>query len=118
MSRHLLVTNIQGTPCHGLAREIHPPPNPIIWRNCERFSEQYEAEFILENVRGAQPFMGKAKASFGPFYLWGDVPPILPTAEWKRKESFSSKRRAERAEIPFDLALAIGKSFLWKLNSK
>lgn len=28
---------------------------------------------IVENVKGAQPWVGKAKANFGSFYLWGDV---------------------------------------------
>ncbi len=28
---------------------------------------------IVENVRGAQPWVGKAKANFGSFFLWGDV---------------------------------------------
>lgn len=28
---------------------------------------------VVENVRGAQPWVGMAKANFGSFYLWGDV---------------------------------------------
>lgn len=28
---------------------------------------------VVENVRGAQEWVGKAKANFGSFYLWGDV---------------------------------------------
>ena len=28
---------------------------------------------VVENVKGAQPWVGKAKAHFGSFYLWGDV---------------------------------------------
>lgn len=28
---------------------------------------------VVENVRGAQPWVGYAKANFGSFYLWGDV---------------------------------------------
>ena len=28
---------------------------------------------IQENVRGAQPWVGQAKANYGSFYLWGDV---------------------------------------------
>jgi len=28
---------------------------------------------VVENVRGAQPWVGPAKAHFGSFYLWGDV---------------------------------------------
>jgi hypothetical protein len=28
---------------------------------------------VVENVKGAQPWVGKAKANFGSYYLWGDV---------------------------------------------
>lgn len=33
---------------------------------------------IVENVRGAQPWVGPARAHYGSFYLWGDVPTRLP----------------------------------------
>ena len=35
---------------------------------------------VVENVRGAQPWVGRARWSFGSFYLWGDVPALMPTA--------------------------------------
>lgn len=28
---------------------------------------------VIENVKGAQPWVGKAKANYGSFYLWGDI---------------------------------------------
>lgn len=28
---------------------------------------------VVENVKGAQPWVGKARAHYGSFYLWGDV---------------------------------------------
>lgn len=31
---------------------------------------------VVENVRGAQPWVGKAQGHFGSFYLWGDVPEL------------------------------------------
>jgi hypothetical protein len=31
---------------------------------------------VVENVRGAQPWVGRAKANYGSFYLWGDVEQI------------------------------------------
>jgi hypothetical protein len=34
---------------------------------------------VLENVRGAQPWVGPAKWNYGSFYLWGDVPALMPT---------------------------------------
>ena len=28
---------------------------------------------VVENVKGAQPWVGRAKANFGSYYLWGDI---------------------------------------------
>ncbi len=33
---------------------------------------------VVENVRGAQPWVGRAKWNYGSFYLWGDVPALMP----------------------------------------
>lgn len=33
---------------------------------------------IVENVRGAQPWVGRAPWNYGSYYLWGDVPPLMP----------------------------------------
>lgn len=35
-----------------------------------------EIPMVVENVKGAQPWVGKARANFGSFYLWGDVESI------------------------------------------
>lgn len=41
---------------------------------------------VVENVKGAQPWVGRARAHYGSFYLWGDVPALLPTtATFKSK---------------------------------
>lgn len=52
----------------------------------ECFRIQKEASFaagrhiplLVENVRGAQPWVGRARWNFGSFYLWGDVPALMP----------------------------------------
>jgi hypothetical protein len=52
----------------------------------ECFRIQREASFaagkyiplLVENVRGAQPWVGRARWNFGSFYLWGDVPALMP----------------------------------------
>lgn len=31
---------------------------------------------VVENVRGARPWVGPAQGNYGSFYLWGDVPPL------------------------------------------
>lgn len=62
-------------------RKRNPPlPDTSIWEACVRIAAECGAPLILENVRGAQKFMGRAKAHYGSFYLWGDVPALLPKA--------------------------------------
>jgi len=39
---------------------------------------------VVENVRGAQPWVGRAQWNFGSFYLWGDVPALMPVPEQRR----------------------------------
>jgi hypothetical protein len=34
---------------------------------------------IQENVKGAQPWVGRARWHYGSYYLWGDVPALMPT---------------------------------------
>ena len=33
---------------------------------------------VVENVKGAQPWVGRAKWHYGSYYLWGDVPALMP----------------------------------------
>jgi hypothetical protein len=33
---------------------------------------------VVENVKGAQPWVGRAVWNFGSYYLWGDVPALMP----------------------------------------
>ena len=33
---------------------------------------------VVENVRGAQKWVGQARYHYGSFYLWGDVPALMP----------------------------------------
>ncbi len=35
---------------------------------------------VVENVKGAQPWVGRARWHYGSFYLWGDVPALMPSA--------------------------------------
>jgi hypothetical protein len=39
---------------------------------------------IVENVKGAQPWVGRAAWHFGSFYLWGDVPAIMPNCRHRK----------------------------------
>src|SRR5215831_9797096 len=33
---------------------------------------------VVENVKGAQPWVGWAAFNFGSFFLWGDIPALIP----------------------------------------
>jgi hypothetical protein len=61
-----------------------PPPDNELFETCFRIQrEACEAAgrhipLIVENVRGAQKWVGRARWNFGSFYLWGDVPALMP----------------------------------------
>jgi C-5 cytosine-specific DNA methylase len=40
---------------------------------CFRIASEAQCPIVVENVKGAEPWVGRAKAHFGSFYLWGDV---------------------------------------------
>ena len=42
---------------------------------------------VVENVRGAEPWVGRARWKFGSFYLWGDVPALMPATIKATKNS-------------------------------
>lgn len=35
---------------------------------------------VVENVRGAIPWVGRSAYNFGSFHLWGDIPALMPAA--------------------------------------
>ena len=42
---------------------------------------------VVENVRGAQPWVGKAAWNYGSYFLWGDVPALMPNPKGGFKSS-------------------------------
>ncbi len=49
---------------------------------------------IVENVRGAQKWVGQARWHYGSFYLWGDVPALMPmTLQTQKIVGYSDPRR-------------------------
>lgn len=52
---------------------------------------------VLENVKGAQPWVGRAGWHYGSYYLWGDVPALMPsTRQLKRPgRNFHGPERGE-----------------------
>lgn len=106
-----------------------PPPDKSIWRACERIARECSAPLILENVKGAEKFMGKAKAHYGSYYLWGDVPVLLPSGKQPHKgftqhgfrdhaKGKNGRRQfaANAAIIPFELAYWIGECFKFEIK--
>ena len=61
-----------------------PPPDNTLFEACFRIQrEACEAAgrhipLVVENVRGAQKWVGRARWNFGSFFLWGDVPALMP----------------------------------------
>jgi hypothetical protein len=61
-----------------------PAPDNTLFNECFRIQrEAIEAAghyipLIIENVRGAQKWVGRAQWNYGSFYLWGDVPALMP----------------------------------------
>ena len=45
---------------------------------CVRIGREAECPIVIENVRGAIPWVGRARGNFGSYYLWGDVPALMP----------------------------------------
>ena len=41
---------------------------------------------VVENVRGAQPWVGRSRWNFGSFHLWGDVPALMPMVRRQSKQ--------------------------------
>ena len=65
--------------------------------------------WIMENVRGAQKWIGRAEQHMGPIYLWGSFPPVDIEVKNFRKK-FSGDRPELRSEIPFKVSYAVALS--------
>ena len=69
-----------------------PPPDNTLFEACFRIQREACAAagrhipLVVENVCGAQKWVGRARWHHGSFYLWGDVPALMP----------STRRFAER----------------------
>lgn len=56
-----------------------PPPSTELFDACFRIQREaseaagHHIPMVVENVKGAQPWVGPAQAKFGSFYLWGSV---------------------------------------------
>jgi hypothetical protein len=55
---------------------------------------------VVENVRGAQPWVGKARWNFGSYYLWGDVPALMPITIKRTVKGRSNFHFHEQTGLP------------------
>lgn len=83
-----------------------PPPDNTLFEACFRIQrEASEAAgrhipLIVENVRGAQPYVGRARWNYGSFYLWGDVPALMPpTMRAVKRPGHNWSRFKETGEV-------------------
>lgn len=70
-----------------------------LFNACVRIGKEAECPIIIENVRGAIPWVGRSRYNYGSFHLWGDVPALMP---------ITSKRQVKVPGFRFD---GSGKSF-------
>ena len=75
-----------------LAAEIRADPARLkkelaLFNSCFRIQREACAAagrhvpLVVENVKGAQPWVGRARWFWGSYFLWGDVPALMPQAE-------------------------------------
>jgi hypothetical protein len=68
-----------------------PPPDNTLFETCFRIQREAIAAagrhipIVVENVCGAQKWVGRARWNYGSFYLWGDVPALMPITKLGRK---------------------------------
>ena len=81
------------------AKALQPPSNEL-FEACFRIQrESGGVPLIVENVAGAQRWVGRACWKFGSYYLWGDVPALMPTGR-QLKQSGRNFHFPEKYGIP------------------
>lgn len=102
-------------PCDEFSREFMPwsrtgkAPDLSIVEGCQRIIRECNPRYwIIENTRGAVPYLGKPASVLNPYYLWGFFPWLLKGKhEYRHKELLPSTAKAERARIPYELSAMI-----------
>jgi C-5 cytosine-specific DNA methylase len=66
------------------AAKAAPPPDNSLFESCFRIQREAIAAaghfipLVVENVKGAQKWVGRSRWNYGSFHLWGDVPALMP----------------------------------------
>ena len=97
----------------------NPNPDLSIVEACQRIARESGVPLVMENVRGAQRFLGRAEWKWGSRYLWGDGVPLLrpsnvamPVGDKKYLHAPSAMRPHLRSLIPYLLARFIAENAL------
>lgn len=112
-----------------------PAPDNSLFMACFRIQREASdaagrhIPLIVENVRGAQPWVGPSVWNHGSFHFWGDIPALMPTGTYVkgggstwfydtgggRKFSSKSKQRkawtAKISKIPPVVSLHLARVF-------
>ena len=118
-----------------------PSPDNTLFEACFRIQREaceaagHHIPLVVENVCGAQKWVGRAQWHSGSLYFWGDVPARLPTyrhvkmpgLDWNRfkrgdpsyrGEAFNTRRAANKrlsaalsAKIPAEISRHVARCF-------
>jgi site-specific DNA-cytosine methylase len=65
-----------------------------------RIGKESVVPTVIENVRGAIPWVGRSRWNFGSYHLWGDVPALMPMT---KAVSFIDLSNAEYDKLFLDM---------------
>jgi hypothetical protein len=107
-------------PCQAFARKNmkcfypnEPDPDMTLMDAARRVIDEIRPRYwVIENVRGAVPYLGAPAHRAGSFYLWGHFPALpanLPgcTKGWGHRSRGADRDPARRAMIPIALSTAL-----------
>lgn len=89
-----------------LARDVRADPErtrqaTALFDACFRIQREaiesagHHIPLVVENVRGAQPWVGRARWAYGSFMLWGDVPALMPMTKRLAKAAGHSMNKGD-----------------------
>jgi hypothetical protein len=88
-----------------LAKWYRDPDHPerieelnALFNACVRIGKEAGCPIIIENVRGAQPWVGRARWNFGSYYLFADVPALMPTEQKFKSSGMNWSDRSKKGQ--------------------
>jgi hypothetical protein len=81
-----------------------PPPDNALFDACFRIQREacaaagHRVPMVVENVRGAQKWVGRSRWNYGSFHLWGDVPALMPMAKKFKSHGMNWSNRELRGQ--------------------